>query len=172
MNSFYRFDLRKPDVFAIKIPRSFELRSDPVDVVLIQGKPTNQFVMPTTRFSCLFSRCANVVPGLGAIPSLLVLTSLSLMALPASRAAARTVPSDTSQSAQFYSLPLQFEQNMGQTDESFQYLSRGPGYGIFLKPTEAVLSVQPKKSGGKTGKHESVPSDFLTMMVIGANERA
>src|SRR5258706_5598429 len=172
MNSFYRFDLRKPDVFAIKIPRSFELRTDPVDVVLIQGKPINQFVMPTTRFSCLLSRCANLIPGLGAVQSFILLAGLSLTVVPASKAAARTVPSASGQSPQFYSLPLNFEQNAGQVDESFQFLSRGPGYGSFLKPTEAVLSLQPKKSGRKTEKHESVPAEVLSMKVIGANERA
>jgi len=38
-------------------------------------------------------------------------------------------------------LPLTFEANQGQSDPQVKFLSRGPGYGLFLTPTEAVLSV-------------------------------
>src|SRR5262245_21556520 len=36
-------------------------------------------------------------------------------------------------------LPLQFEPNRGQTNESVKFLSRGRGYGLFLTSTEVVL---------------------------------
>jgi hypothetical protein len=36
-------------------------------------------------------------------------------------------------------LPLSFEANMGETDSSVQFLSRGPGYTLFLTSNEAVL---------------------------------
>lgn len=39
-------------------------------------------------------------------------------------------------------LPLTFEANQGQTDARVQYLSRGPGYTLFLTATEAVLALQ------------------------------
>jgi hypothetical protein len=42
-------------------------------------------------------------------------------------------------------LPLGFEANQGQTNPRVQFLSRGRGYGLFLTPNEAVLSLQ----GGK-----------------------
>jgi len=35
--------------------------------------------------------------------------------------------------------PLTFELNQGQADPSVQFLSRGPGYTLFLRPNEAVL---------------------------------
>ncbi|MGH7253063.1 MAG: SBBP repeat-containing protein, partial [Nitrospiraceae bacterium] len=38
-------------------------------------------------------------------------------------------------------LPLSFEANQGQTDEQVKFLSRGPGYSVFLTPTEAVLAL-------------------------------
>ena len=38
-------------------------------------------------------------------------------------------------------LPLSFEANLGQTDKKVQFISRGQGYGLFLTPTEAVLSM-------------------------------
>jgi hypothetical protein len=36
-------------------------------------------------------------------------------------------------------LPLSFEANMGQTDNRVQFLSRGPGYTLFLTSGDAVL---------------------------------
>src|SRR3954465_14702462 len=35
-------------------------------------------------------------------------------------------------------LPLRFEANQGQTDQSVTYTSRGPGYSLFLTSGEAV----------------------------------
>jgi hypothetical protein len=43
-------------------------------------------------------------------------------------------------------LPLSFEANRGQTDESVKFVSRGPGYTLFLTATEAVLTLnQPRR---------------------------
>jgi hypothetical protein len=39
-------------------------------------------------------------------------------------------------------LPLSFEPNQGQTDESVKFLARGRGYGLFLTGDEAVLQLQ------------------------------
>jgi Beta-propeller repeat len=39
-------------------------------------------------------------------------------------------------------LPLSFEANLGQTDPQVQFLSRGPGFALFLTSTEAVLVAQ------------------------------
>lgn len=36
-------------------------------------------------------------------------------------------------------LPLQFEENRGQTNPDVQFISRGGGYTLFLTPTEAVM---------------------------------
>jgi hypothetical protein len=41
-------------------------------------------------------------------------------------------------------LPLSFEANEGQVDSSVAFLSRGPGYTMFLTPTEVVLSIRTK----------------------------
>lgn len=38
-------------------------------------------------------------------------------------------------------LPLYFETNLGQVDESVRFLARGPGYTLFLTPQEAVLAL-------------------------------
>jgi len=43
-------------------------------------------------------------------------------------------------------LPLSFEANQGQTDSQVKFLSRGPGYTLFLTGEEAVLSLSSQKS--------------------------
>jgi hypothetical protein len=40
-------------------------------------------------------------------------------------------------------LPLQFEENQGQTAEEVRYVSHGAGYELFLTPQEAVLALRP-----------------------------
>src|SRR5215468_1377011 len=40
----------------------------------------------------------------------------------------------------YSNLPMSFERNQGQTDESVKFISRGRGYSLFLTPTEAVLT--------------------------------
>jgi hypothetical protein len=44
--------------------------------------------------------------------------------------------------ADYGKLPLSFEANQGQTDKQVKFLSRGPGYALFLTPTETVLSLK------------------------------
>ena len=48
-------------------------------------------------------------------------------------------------------LPLHFEPNRGQTDESVKFFARGKGYGIFLQDKSAtlVLSELPKTKNQK-----------------------
>ena len=42
----------------------------------------------------------------------------------------------------FGKLPLSFEINQGQTDQSVKFLSHGPGYDLFLTATDAVLTLR------------------------------
>jgi hypothetical protein len=44
-------------------------------------------------------------------------------------------------------LPLHFEENHGQIDEPVRFVSRGPGYTVFLAPSEAVLVLRPPERG-------------------------
>jgi hypothetical protein len=62
----------------------------------------------------------------------------------------------------FERLPMAFEANQGQTDASVRYLSRGPGYALFLTPTEAVLRLRGDK------QHDAV----LRMSVVGGDAKA
>ncbi len=71
-----------------------------------------------------------------------------LATLAALRQPVTTAPSGvtTAQDARvkesFGKLPITFEQNVGQTDASVHYFTRGPGYGLFLTGTEAILVLQ------------------------------
>ncbi len=64
-------------------------------------------------------------------------------------------------------LPINFEPNVGQTDENVRFLGRGHGYALFLSQKDAVLSLQ---KYGKTGKVESHTA--VRMTIDGANETA
>ena len=76
----------------------------------------------------------------GAFPS--VINHSDMMPPPAS------VDRDSKAGAikNFNRLPLRFEINAGQTDPQVKYLSRGPGYILFLTPAEAVLKLRNTKS--------------------------
>ena len=78
--------------------------------------------------------------------------------------AALTTPDAVTQahvSAAYGQLPLAFEANQGQTDSQVNFLSRGNGYTLFLKPSEAVLDL-----------HAAASDQLLTMRLVGANARA
>jgi hypothetical protein len=65
--------------------------------------------------------------------SLLVFTFLAGFFLPAAAA------TDARVSESYGKLPLQFEANRGQTHKDVRFLSRGPGYSLYLTAGEAVL---------------------------------
>ncbi|MBC8123073.1 MAG: SBBP repeat-containing protein [Gemmatimonadaceae bacterium] len=73
--------------------------------------------------------------------------AVSILTTPPAQAA----PADSSPVSQsevgglkdlYHQLPLSFETNRGQTDAQVKFVSRGSGYGLFLTPTEAVLSLR------------------------------
>lgn len=51
-------------------------------------------------------------------------------------------------------LPLQFEANQGQVDEHVTFLARGPGYRLFLTPSESVLVVQQREPTTEPAQRE------------------
>jgi len=60
-----------------------------------------------------------------------------------------------------WQLPLTFEPNQGQTDRQVKFLARGAGYGLFLTPSQAVLTL-----GGR------LKGDVVRMLLVGANRVA
>ena len=61
-----------------------------------------------------------------------------------------------------YQLPLSFEANQGQSDSRVQFLSRGPGYNIFLSAGNAVLQLR--------GHNQQDAGSLLKMTVSGATD--
>src|SRR6266576_6750066 len=52
-------------------------------------------------------------------------------------------------------LPLSFEANEGQTDGQVKFLSRGPGYDLFLTATGAALTLRmPQKQPSEKLRHQ------------------
>jgi hypothetical protein len=75
--------------------------------------------------------------------------------------------------ADYGKTPMSFELNRGQTDPRVQFFSRGQGYGIFLTPGEAVLSLQqPSPKAGNSAKPQAPESSILRMTLVGADEKA
>ena len=64
-------------------------------------------------------------------------------------------------------LPLRFEPNQGQTDRQVNFLARGAGYGLFLTPEQAVLTLHsPSSNPSFSG------TSVVRMQLAGANRAA
>ncbi len=59
-------------------------------------------------------------------------------------------------------LPLQFEQNQGQTDAEVSYLARGAGYRLFLTPRESIVALA-------KGPGDDAPGAVVRMQLAGSN---
>lgn len=74
-------------------------------------------------------------------------------------------------------VPLAFEANQGQTDPQVKFVSRGPGYGLFLTTSEAVLTLrratrhESNSLRAKASRQEEKPA-VLRMKLVGANAAA
>lgn len=120
-------------------------------------------------------------------------SGIAVFAAPASNAANRLLPVNQSKILEAYGqLPLSFEPNAGQADARVKFLSRGPGYTVFLTNDEAVLALSAgggKSKQGSTGESKALPmagfrdlssprqepartSAVLRMHLIGANKNA
>lgn len=70
-------------------------------------------------------------------------------------------------------MPLAFEPNQGQADRSASFLTRGDGYGVFLRGNEAVIALARKRgtSAGAHGSHQEARGNWslLRMKLVGAN---
>jgi hypothetical protein len=91
--------------------------------------------------------------------SLRLLTVTLVVLGPVSRSEAAGPPtspapavSNPQMNATLMRLPLQFEANHGQVDEQVTFLARGPGYRLFLTPSESVLVVQQREPNTETAQ--------------------
>ena len=125
----------------------------------------------------------------------IALTLLAATSFP-SRARVATVaprvdasPSTLRVSRSYGKIPLSFEANRGQTDSAVKFVSRGPGYTLFLTPTEAVLALRKsadsvlserlnsRESKGpvlseRLNSRESKGATDVRMALVGANPSA
>jgi len=85
----------------------------------------------------------------------------SVASLAAQQPAARPAPR---LDVNFGKIPLNFEPNRGQVAPEVQFLSRGPGYALFLTPGEAVLELNKGKSADG--------NSTLRMKLVGADAAA
>ncbi len=77
----------------------------------------------------------------------------------------------------FGRLPMRFETNVGQVNPQVRFISRGPGYSLFLTPTEAVMTLQASEGGSQgkkthPGELESAarnPQSVVRMKLAGAH---
>ncbi len=104
-------------------------------------------------------------------PRPLAVAALGLILCPALAAAA----ADQTKLEQSYGkLLLSFEANQGQRNAQVKFLARGPGYALFLTPTEAVLSLKKPTAQHKAARKTPAPSEavggtVLRMRLVGAN---
>ena len=76
------------------------------------------------------------------------------------------------QLAQNYaSLPLPFEPNLGQTDPSVQFLSHGPGFGVFLTG-DGAATFDLTRPGQSTTPGDTITRDALRLSLAGASRDA
>ncbi len=83
---------------------------------------------------------------------------------PSLRTGLATAPSASIADA-YARLPLNFEANRGQTDARVRFLSRGPGYTLFLTATEAVMAL-PNQADAAS------PTGVVRIQFVGANPSA
>jgi hypothetical protein len=86
----------------------------------------------------------------------------------------RDIPAAKARVVKSYgALPMSFEMNQGQAERAVQFLARGQGYAIFLKPSEAVLALRSPEQGPRfPDKAQSQPRSstrVLRMRIEGAN---
>jgi hypothetical protein len=76
----------------------------------------------------------------------------------------------------YRALPMSFELNQGQADRTVRFQARGQGYAILLKPSEALLALQPPSQNTrvpeKRGELPRPSSRVLKMRIEGANPSA
>ena len=106
---------------------------------------------------------------------------------PVAAASRQSAPRTAAQVREAYGqLPLSFEANRGQADESVNFVARGAGYTLALSPTEAVFALarpadEESRRGELSPRSETGASDapgsqppptLLRMNLIGANRSA
>jgi hypothetical protein len=118
-----------------------------------------------------------LVLGLATLSPLFLADRALKKSEPAAMAAARIAET-------YGKLPLMFQANAGQTDERVKFIARGPGYSLFLTPTESVFVMSRRENQSKQSRSKESDSEraskamrpaertVLRMKLVGANAEA
>jgi hypothetical protein len=94
----------------------------------------------------------------------------------ASRTDARDASHEPAQSPESYGrIPLSFEANKGQADGPVDFLARGAGYALFLKPSEATLVLSRRRAAAPpqlSGEDAPVASNDAEALSANAREES
>jgi Beta-propeller repeat len=124
--------------------------------------------------------------------TLLIVSTISILVVvrrvPAPQSATQT-PAQVRDA--YGKLPLSFEENRGQANNSIDFVARGPGYAVALSPTETIFALRKSENGVRTdnasnvrkisnslskpdglGAIQPVQSTALRMNLVGANPEA
>src|SRR5437870_1720045 len=153
--------------------------------MLYSSSPSRSDVKPRHRtldsckLSVARSRRESLHPGtfLSALAALVTVGTISALAATGISPSSAQPSAASLPSAQVFGPPMQFEKNAGQTDRQVEFLAHGPGYTLFLTPTQAVFSLSSLKNSAADEKrgahHDRRPSGgeavTLEMDLLGAN---
>jgi len=128
--------------------------------------------MKSVKFTAIIFSCALILASLillsssDGIVEKMMPEKLSSTADSLSTAAEERLLADAEKPSEKYGkLPISFEPNIGQTDKSVRFLARGAGYSLFLKNSEALLSLHKPIEGTKATSQSTI-----RMRMSGANQ--
>jgi len=99
-----------------------------------------------------------------------LLAALGAVQAPAVATPARPAVDQHPIRAAYSQIPLSFEPNQGQSAGPVKFLSRGPGYSVFLTPSEAVLALsRPKPAASRSPGQGKTQSAVVRMKLLGGN---
>ncbi len=110
------------------------------------------------------------------VGAMFVVGPSAILASPSSISEVKTPPSELMPrdgvpvarlSEAYGKLPLVFESNQGQTAPEVRFLSRGSGYGLFLTPTEAILTL----TRAADAKVDHVEATVVGVKLVGAKAK-
>ena len=115
----------------------------------------SHFALRCRPFAIVFALFILVVSLVSALDQKLERVLKAAVSVPAAAGGAVPAASPARVARDYGKLPISFEANQGQTDKSVQFLARGAGYTLFLRPGEAVLSLQTPQANA--GRHFGPP---------------
>jgi hypothetical protein len=132
---------------------------------LTQFRPTQSRRNDPSFCGALFNR----MPHIGGVTALLLAITVLVQPAHSAKPAAGSAALDKTKAMGAYgNLPLSFEPNQGQTDGQVKFISRGPGYTLFLADTEAILSLHQaaaheskSQTGAATGDDQDLAGALL-----------